>query len=66
MQLDPRHKIISFWKQDVVALLLVVIYIALAIVAMWAWNLLSAEADAFVSKAERADVGQVEASADAQ
>jgi len=66
MQLEPRHKSISFWNQDIVALLLVVVYIALMIAAMWAWSLASAEADAFAGNVHRVVVHQSRTSAGAR
>jgi hypothetical protein len=52
MQLDPRRKSIPFWKQDVVALFLILIYITSAFGAMQAWSFLSDRANAFVSNVE--------------
>jgi hypothetical protein len=49
------RKSFSFWKQDLVALVFVVIYIVLAFAAMWVWAMASNEANAFVSSVERID-----------
>jgi hypothetical protein len=49
------RKSFSFWKQDLVALVFVVIYIVLAFAAMWVWTMASNEANAFVSSVERID-----------
>lgn len=56
MQPVARRKYFALWKQDLVALFFVVIYVALAFAAMWMWNLASDEANAFVSNVERVDV----------
>jgi hypothetical protein len=49
------RKSFAFWKQDLVALVFVVIYIVLAFAAVWAWTMASNEANAFVSSVERID-----------
>jgi hypothetical protein len=54
MQLS--RKSFSFWKQDLVALVFVIIYVVLAFAAMWVWTMASEEANAFVSNVERVDV----------
>jgi len=49
------RKSFAFWKQDIVALVFVVIYIVLTFAAVWVWTLASNEANAFVSSVERID-----------
>ena len=50
------RKSFAFWKQDLVALVFVVIYIVLAFAAVWVWTMASNEANAFVSSVERVEV----------
>ena len=52
MQAHSR-KLIPFWKQDIAAVVLVVIYVALAFLLIMTWNYLSEEANAFVSEAKQ-------------
>jgi hypothetical protein len=49
------RKSFAFWKQDLVAVVFVVIYIVLAFAAMWVWTVASNEANAFVSSVARVE-----------
>jgi len=51
MQAHLRKRIL-FWKQDIAAMVLVAIYIALAFLLMLTWSYLSEQANAFVSEAK--------------
>ena len=50
--MQPSRKSFSFWKQDLVALVFVIIYVVVACAAVWVWTRASDEANAFVSPVE--------------
>ena len=52
MRPHSLRKPLSFWKRDIAASVLVVIYIGLIFLLVLAWNYLSDKADAFVSEAK--------------
>ena len=49
MRSNPHHKLLPFWKQDVVALLAILVYLFVAILVRYAWSRLSDQANAFTS-----------------
>jgi len=55
MRPEPTRQTPSFGKQDIAASALVVIYIALMLLLVLAWNYLSDKADAFVGEAKQID-----------
>ncbi len=53
MQPLPLRKLLFHWKQDIAALAVVAIYVAMALLLVLAWGYLTEKADAFISDAKR-------------
>jgi hypothetical protein len=49
VQSKRRSRDLVWWKQEILAALVVAIYLALGFVAIQAWDVLSHQADAFAS-----------------